>query len=135
MKVDDWLAKNIDQSNQGSSFSDWLHGARRSTSEQSSGCVTPTTSCDDFASSINAYNRLCKRQVDEDSTNGWLANEASLANNDATDGKQFLVDYEDDESLLDGLEAMNIGSNFVLDTDWLANTSSDRSSSNTGGYV
>ena len=125
MKVDDWLAKNIDSNSQDSSLSEWLHCAYRSNSEQSSGNVTPTISSDDFVSSINDYNA----KVDENAANRWLANEASFTNLDDKEEKQMITYEDDDESLLEGLEQMNIGSNSLgLDNDWLSNTASNESS-------
>jgi len=120
MKVDDWLAKNI-ANNQDPSLSEWLHCTYRSNSEQSSGCVTPTTSGDE-------------PQINENDSNRWLANEASLPNMDDDEEKQDIINDDDDESLLDGLEGMNIGSNnIVLDDDWLSNANPDHSSNKTKG--
>jgi len=125
MKVDDWLAKNIDSNAQDSSLSEWLHCAYRSNSERSSGNVTPTISCDDFVTSINDYNA----KADENAANRWLANEASFTNMDDKEEKQLISYDDDDESLLEGLEHMNIGSNSLgLDNDWLSNTASNDTS-------
>lgn len=116
MKVDDWLAKSINGS-QDFALSEWLHCAYRSDGEQSSGCVTPTTSSDEFSLSIKLYTP----QVDENVSNKWLANEASKECSDVLD------DDDDDDSLLDGLEGMNIGGSSP-DNNWLSsNSSSDRS--------
>ena len=122
MKVDDWLARSINAS-QDSSLSEWLHCAYRSNSEQSSGCVSPTTSSEEFSSSIKHYTP----QVDENVSNKWLANEASQARWKDHKENPNVLDDDDDESLLDGLEGMNIGCN-SLDNNWLSsNSASDRS--------
>ena len=120
MKVDDWLAKNMKANNQDPSLSEWLHCAYRSNSEQSSGCVTPTTSGDE-------------PQINANDSNRWLANEALLPNLDDEEEKQDIIN-DDDDSLLDGLEGMNIGSNnIVLDNDWLSNANPDHSSNKARG--
>ena len=111
MKVDDWLAKHHSSLTLDSTLSEWLSLSCPSERGQSSESISASSTNDDLTSTSKPF----IVQSDESFPSTWLGNEKPINNFEEENS-------DDDESLLDGLEGMNIGdesSTSNPDSGWL----------------
>ena len=113
MKVDDWLAKHHSSLTLDSTLSEWLSLSCPSERGQFSESISASPTNDDLTSTSKPF----IVQSDESCPSTWLGNERTINN---FEDEEDISD--DDESLLDGLEGMNIGDEFSTsnpDSGWL----------------
>ena len=113
MKVDDWLAKHHSSLTLDSTLSEWLSLSCPSERGQFSESISASPTNDDLTSTSKPF----IVQSDESFPSTWLGNEKPINNFEDEEDVS-----DDDESLLDGLEGMNIGdesSTSNPDSGWL----------------